>query len=318
MDWKRFACVALGALLLSASAAADEAIIDGKTADRVHLREGRSAASASQGLFFTGTRVLCEAEPVGEWVAVTIGAQTGYMKAEYLLRGSMGSASATQKLGKVRASTFLWQRPEASAATLASVSVGDGILLLGETHSGWYYVQANGMYGYIPADAIAEGVASTTKMPFSGTTSWVFSSGAGAWATDMVIEPDGTFSGAYSDMDMGDSGDNYPNGTMYTCQFSGKFSAPVQIDTLRYMMSVEQLTWEKTVDTVWFVDGVRYISTQPAGLAAGDMLMLYQPGAAVSLMTDEEVSWVSGSLDNGFVITPVLINETQQIGFCQY
>lgn len=318
MKWKQFACVLMGVLLLAASAAADEAIIDGKTSDRVHLREGRSTTSASQGLFFTGTRVLCEAEPVGEWVSVTIGAQTGYVKAEYLLRGSMGSASAAQKLGTVRASTFLWQKPEASSATLASMNVGEEILLLGETHSGWYYVQANGVYGYIPADAIAEGGTYAAEMPFAGATFWVFSSGAGAWATDMVIEPDGTFSGAYSDMDMGDSGNDYPNGTMYTCQFSGKFSTPVQIDTLRYMMSVEQLTWEKTVDTVWFEDGVRYISTQPAGLAAGDMLTLYQPGAAVSLMTDEEIGWVSSSLDNGFVITPVLINETQQTGFCQY
>lgn len=318
MNWKRFACIVIGTALLAASAMADEAIIDGKTADRVHLREGRSATSASQGLFFTGTRVLCEAEPVGEWVSVTIGAQTGYMKAEYLLRGSMGSASIEQKLGTIRESTFLWQKPEAGAAVLYSVGKDEEIVLLGETHSGWYYVQANGVYGYVPADAIVEGAVPAAEVPFAESTAWAFSSGAGAWATDLVIEPDGTFYGSYTDMDMGDSGVNYANGTMYSCQFNGKFSDPVQIDALRYVMSVEQLTWEKTVGTTWFEDEVRHISTQPAGLDSGDVLTLYQSGAAVSLMTDEEIGWVSSNLDNGFVIIPVLINETQQIGFCQY
>lgn len=318
MDWKKIASIVVGTMLLAASAVADEAIIDGKTSDRVHLREGRSTASASQGLFFTGTRVLCEAEPVGDWVAVTIGAQTGYMKAEYLLRGSMGSASVAQKSATVRSNMYLRQKPDASAATLASAEAGDQIILLGETQSSWYYVQANGVYGYIPAEMLVEGKTTAVDDPFAERTSWVFSSGVGAWATDLVIEPDGTFYGAYSDMDMGDDGADYAKGTLYTCQFSGKFSEPVQIDALRYGLTVEQLTWEIEPDTVWFEDEVRYISTRPYGLALGDELILYQPGTSVNLMTDEEIGWVSGNLDNGFVIAPVLVNETQQIGFCQY
>ena len=82
------------AMLLTSAALADEAIIDGKTSDRVHLRSGRSTASESLGLYFTGTRVLCEAEPQGDWVAVTIGNQMGYMKAEYLLRGVTAGAGS--------------------------------------------------------------------------------------------------------------------------------------------------------------------------------------------------------------------------------
>lgn len=316
MKWNKLACLAASAMLLAAPAAADEAIIDGRTSDRVHLREGRSATTASQGLFFTGTRVLCEAEPVGEWVAVTIGAQTGYMKAEYLLRGSMGSASAAEKHSRVQAGTFLWQKPQATSAVLGSVNVGDAVTLLGQTHDGWYYVQANGVYGYLPADALGE--ASTITMPFAQETAWVFSSGAGAWATNLVIEPDGTFTGNFADADMGDMGADYPHGTYYTCYFSGKLSDPVQVDTLRYEMIVERLNCDTEPDTVWFEDGVRYISTLPYGLFQGDVLTLYDSGASVSLMTDKEISWVSPNLDNGFVITPVLINETQDLGFCQY
>ena len=78
----RFAAfIAAIALLLASAALADEAIIDGKTSDRVHLRAGRSTRSESLGLYFTGTRVLCEPEPQGDWVAVPIGSQTGYIQA---------------------------------------------------------------------------------------------------------------------------------------------------------------------------------------------------------------------------------------------
>lgn len=317
MKLKRLICLALGMLLLAASAAADEAIIDGKTSDRVHLREGRSEVTASQGLFFTGTRVLCEGDPEGQWVAVTIGAQTGYMKAEYLLRGSMGSAANTQRTELVQEATFLWQRPDAASAVLGNISTGGPVTLLGQTHDGWYYVQANCVYGYIPASAMGQEATAVT-MPFSQDTAWAFSSGAGGWATTLVIAPDGTFTGNFADADLGDSDVNYPYGTHYTCYFSGKLSDPVQVDTLRYEMIVERLTWDVEPDTVWFEDGVRYISTVPYGLSQGDTMTLYQPGAAISLMTDDEISWVASSLDNGFVITPVLINENQNTGFCQY
>ncbi len=318
MNWKRLACLLVGTVLLASSALADEAIIDGITSDRVHLRQERSADSASLGLFFTGTRVLCESAPVGQWVAVTIGAQTGYIRADYLLRGSMGSASVAEKTAKALNSTFLWQRPEPASSVIGSANAGDTLVLLGETHDGWYYVRANGTYGYVPCDVIEGKAATAQVMPFTQETAWVFSSGAGAWATSMVIEPDGSFSGNFADADLGDMGMNYANGTHYTCYFSGRLSQPVQVSSLCYQMTVEQLTWDMEPDTVWFEDGVRYISTLPYGLTQGDVLTLYLPGSAVNGMTEEEISWVSPSLDNGFVLTPVLINESQGVGFCQY
>lgn len=317
MKWNKLGAVAASIALMGTSALADEAMIVGHTSDRVHLREGRSVLTASQGLFFTGTRVQCESEPVGEWVAVTIGAQTGYMKAEYLEKCVLDNATATERPAVVQESTFLWQRPEANRATVGAINGGDVVSLLGQTHDGWYYVLVNGVYGYVPADALGEGLG-TANSPFAAAANWVFSSGAGAWATTMTVQPDGTFTGSYHDMDMGDTGMGYANGTEYTCTFSGKLCQPVQVDTLRYEMVVEHLEWEQLPDTVEFADGVRYISTLPFGLTLGDTLTLYQSGASVALMTDNEISWVSDSLDNGFVMAPVLLNETQDIGFCQY
>lgn len=59
---------------------------------------------------------------------------------------------------------------------------------------------------------------------------FVFSSGVGNWSTKFDLSSDGTFTGKYSDLDMGDIGENFSNGTASICKFNGKFSAPAKID----------------------------------------------------------------------------------------
>ena len=61
-------------------------------------------------------------------------------------------------------------------------------------------------------------------LPFSSEPkNFLFCSGAGGWSTGLKLNADGTFSGEYHDSNMGETGDGYPNGTMYECTFSGKF-----------------------------------------------------------------------------------------------
>ena len=50
---------------------------------------------------------------------------------------------------------------------------------------------------------------------------WSFLSGAGAWSTDMRILEDGSFWGEYHDSEMGETGENSPDGTIYCCSFYG-------------------------------------------------------------------------------------------------
>ena len=55
---------------------------------------------------------------------------------------------------------------------------------------------------------------------------FVFSSGVGAWQTMLNINEDGSFQGLYSDSDMGDTGEGYPNGIIYSSKFEGEFTTP--------------------------------------------------------------------------------------------
>lgn len=149
------ACAGAG---LAGSADYVTAVIDGKTADRVHLRERPTAESKSLGLYFTGTTVLCESDPYKEWLWVVIGTQGGYMKAEYLYRGSDSWRVASQQpsgvVNNTKGSNWVNLRadPSTGAAVASRVYNGDVAIVLGETQTKWYYVQVGDLYGYILAD----------------------------------------------------------------------------------------------------------------------------------------------------------------------
>ena len=311
-------------LLLTSAALADEAIIDGKTSDRVHLRLGRSTASESLGLYFTGTRVLCEAEPQGDWVAVTIGNQMGYMKAEYLLRGSMGSASGTVKTGVVSNPGSGWvnfrQGPSEDTVVLTRLNNGTSLTLLGETNSGWYYARMEGLYGYVRADLVSmqetsREIAQADGFPFRETTQWTLSSGVGAWRVTLNIQPDGSFTGMYEDSDMGETGPGYPNGTQYGCSFSGRFGAFTQVSAQEYRMTVAQVTMDGPLPEERTADGMRMVTQAFSSLEVGDAISIYLPGTAKSMVPEEYFAWVQDNVSGGALVNAGLYNRTKGQGY---
>lgn len=118
-----------------------------------------------------------------------------------------------------------------------------------------------------------------------------FQSGAGAWSTDLHIEEDGTFSGLYHDSDMGDSGDKYPNGTIYFSDFHGKFSIPVKIDEYTYSMKLETITVEGNPGEEYYEDNIRYVYSEPYGLENADEILIYLPGAKTADLPEGFLSW---------------------------
>jgi uncharacterized protein YgiM (DUF1202 family) len=147
------------------------AIIDGRNADRVHLRERSAEGSSSLGLYFTGTEVRCESDPKAEWVKVTVGSQIGYMKSEFLYRGSKpGSIRPKQPAAAVKnikAGSWVNLRSEPSlrGAAAGKLYYGDSVTVLGETASNWYYVKAGDLYGYVMSDYLSASGGSSADAP---------------------------------------------------------------------------------------------------------------------------------------------------------
>lgn len=126
---------------------------------------------------------------------------------------------------------------------------------------------------------------------------FVFSSGAGGWATEITLNADGTFSGQYHDSEMGDTGNQYPDGTVYISNFNGKFTTPKQVNEYKYSMKLDYLNIEGTIGDEYYENNQRYIISEPYGFDDADEFMLYLPGIAMSDLPEGFISWLYAFID---------------------
>ena len=75
-----------------------------------------------------------------------------------------------------------------------------------------------------------------------------FASGAGAWDTELTLNPDGSFTGEYRDADMGDISESSPKGIASICDFSGQFSGFRKINDSSYSVALSELDVQGTIN----------------------------------------------------------------------
>ena len=152
---------------------------------------------------------------------------------------------------------------------------------------------------------------------------WTFSSGVGGWSTDMRLMPDGSFTGDFHDGEMGETGENYPAGTVYYCTFFGKLSLVSRENENTWKVKAEAVKLIEKPDTETIEDGVRYVTVDSVyGLAEGDEMLLYAPGTSLDVFTDSMKMWAHVfdmqdkpvTLQDWFLYSPA--NDTGFVG-CQ-
>lgn len=151
---------------------------------------------------------------------------------------------------------------------------------------------------------------------------FTFCSGAGGWATMMTIDVDGSFSGEYFDGDLGATGEGYPNGTMYQCDFKGQFTQPVKINEFTYSMQISELDYAEEAGKEEIKNGVLYCYSEAYGLNDAEDILIYLPGAPLADLPEEFRSWV-GYYDLSYTTDTelpfyALNNEAMQFGFSSY
>ena len=149
-----------------------------------------------------------------------------------------------------------------------------------------------------------------------------FSSGAGGWATMLTVDGDGSFSGEYFDGELGVTGEEYPNGTMYQSNFTGHFTEPVQVNDYTYSMQIRDIDYEEEVGTEEIADGMLYCYVDAYGLTEAKDMLLYAPGAPLADLPEDYRSWV-GYYDHTSTEDTELpfwgmYNEAAQCGFSSY
>ena len=135
----------------------DVAYIDGRDADRVHLRASASQTAASKGLYFTGTQVICLSSLKDAWVKVQIGAETGFIMAEYLSAEAVVPEHGTATVTGMEQDDLLsiYAVPQARAELAGTAGYGETLVVLGETREGWYYVRHGNETGYVASEFLA-------------------------------------------------------------------------------------------------------------------------------------------------------------------
>ena len=123
-----------------------------------------------------------------------------------------------------------------------------------------------------------------------------FLSGAGGWSTELYIKEDGSFHGIYHDSEMGDVGEQNPNGTMVYCEFRGKFGALTKVNERTYKTTIDSLSYTHKPGTKEIIDGVRYEYSEVYGLEKAEDIIFYLPGTKTKDLPEEYLSWVRDAL----------------------
>ena len=120
---------------------------------------------------------------------------------------------------------------------------------------------------------------------------WSFMSGAGGWATLMTINPDGSFTGNYHDSEMGETGEDYPDGTIYGCTFHGQLTLGEQVDAYAWKVHVDSVELDEGQVPEAIEDGIRFVTVEPYGVVADHDWLLYLPGTLTSALPEGFLFW---------------------------
>lgn len=163
------------------------------------------------------------------------------------------------------------------------------------------------------AQAIEEDPAESATAIYSQLVGhYIHTSGAGAWNASFDLNPDGSFTGEFSDHDVDQ---------MYYSSYSGKFSAPVQVDSNTYRVTLDEFNIDGTIGEQYTKDSTLCTTTPPPGLEKGASYTLYMAGTPVTALPSDFEALTYPLVDirtNSTLPDPVFVSEELQRSFVQY
>lgn len=134
--------------------------------------------------------------------------------------------------------------------------------------------------------------AEELQLPLPGECAeFFFQSGAGGWNTTLTVNSDGSFTGVFHDSEMGDRTEEYPNGTVYLCVFSGSFAEIEQVSDYAYEMKLLHIQTEHQEGEEWIEEEIRYIASRPYGLDEGTDFRFYLPETPMDQVPEGVIPW---------------------------
>ena len=150
--------------------------------------------------------------------------------------------------------------------------------------------------------------------------SYGFASGSGGWTTTLQVNRDGTFSGYYSDTDLGDVSDEHPNGIRTESTFQGVFSKAKANDDGTYTLQcdADKLNIEGDIGDSRIEDGTLVTISEPYGIAPCTTFTVYPQGYDSSRIDEDVLSWSTAWYFDGIpdkLDTPIIVNDSHKESF---
>jgi len=121
----------------------------------------------------------------------------------------------------------------------------------------------------------------------------IFSSGVGAWRTEIQLANDGSFTGKHEDFNGGESGNGYLS-TTYMNEFTGQFSEIKKLDAETYSMKLLDINYQYEDGEEWIEGKGKYIATEAYGFEEGEYFLLYSPDKNTQDLDEDLLSWGGG------------------------
>ena len=150
--------------------------------------------------------------------------------------------------------------------------------------------------------------------------SMTYSSGAGGWHTELTLNADGSFTGFYSDSEMGLTGPDYPDGTLYYANFSGSFEVLSANRDNTWTLELAVLSLENQPGEESIENGIRYLAADAYGLD-GSTFLLGSPDADPAMLGEfASFSWPGNFEDPvpGTLSCWALYNVSEDCAFFTY
>ncbi len=141
---------------------------------------------------------------------------------------------------------------------------------------------------------IPAGVSAATLFSVLEGKTFTYTSGAGAWHTTITFGSGGNFEGTYYDANMGETGKNYPGGTVYQSSFYGALGDSTWQENCHYSLRLRYLyLHNNNLGSENIVDGVRYVVTGATGFEKAGYFSLYVPGYNTAKAPEPMRKWLS-------------------------
>ena len=130
----------------------------------------------------------------------------------------------------------------------------------------------------------------------AGAAEYGMGSGAGAWGASLTINEDGTFKGSYYDTNLGDMGDDHPNGSREESNYTGRFKSAKKNSDGTYTLQCDASAFkiDGEVGSSHIEDGVKVNIDKPVGMEPCGEFTLYPKGYDTSKLSDDQKVWANG------------------------